>query len=64
MDRGSVQSALLTGMFGIQPEPTIGEVLVWVLYAVPMTIYVLRPAKPRVEGAPRAPSSASLEPAA
>ena len=28
IDPGSVQSALITGMFGIQPEPTIGEVLV------------------------------------
>jgi FTR1 family protein len=39
---GSVQSALITGMFGIQPKPTTGEVLVWFLYAVPMTVYVLR----------------------
>ena len=26
IDPGSVQSALITGMFGIQPEPTVGEV--------------------------------------
>jgi high-affinity iron transporter len=63
--RGSVQSALLTGMLGIQPEPTIGEVLVWLLYAFPMTIYVLRPAKPRVKAPAEASSSSSpkLEPA-
>ena len=29
VEPGSVQSALITGMFGIQPEPTVGEVLVW-----------------------------------
>ena len=39
---GSVQSALLTGMLGIQPEPTVGEVVVWLAYAVPMTFYVCR----------------------
>jgi high-affinity iron transporter len=63
--RGSVQSALITGMFGIQPAPTVGEVLVWLLYALPMTIYVLRPARPRAS-APAAPSPApapALEPA-
>ncbi len=44
---GSVQSALITGMFGIQPEPTVGEVFVWLAYAIPMTIYVLRPTRRR-----------------
>jgi len=44
---GSVQSALITGMFGIQPEPTVGEVLVWFAYAIPMTFYVLRPTRRR-----------------
>jgi high-affinity iron transporter len=46
IDPGSVQSALITGMFGIQPEPTWGEALAFLLYAVPMTIYVCRPARP------------------
>ena len=61
--RGSVQSALLTGMLGIQPEPTVGEVLAWMLYAIPMTIYVLRPAKPRAKAKASPPSSHALEPA-
>ena len=30
------------GMLGIQPEPTVGEVVVWLAYAVPMTYYVCR----------------------
>jgi high-affinity iron transporter len=48
---GSVQSALLTGMLGIQPEPTVGEVLVYLAYAVPMTYYVCR--RPRATRAAR-----------
>jgi len=42
---GSVRYAIFNGMFGIQPKPAWGEVLVWFLYAVPMTIVVLRPAR-------------------
>jgi high-affinity iron transporter len=40
---GSVASALITGMFGIQPKPTVGEAIAWLAYAVPMTVFVLRP---------------------
>jgi high-affinity iron transporter len=39
---GTVTSALITGMFGIQPKPTVGEALAWLVYAVPMTCFVLR----------------------
>src|SRR3954447_16826242 len=42
---GSVRAALLTGMFGIQPRPTIGEAIVWFAYAIPMTCLVLIPPK-------------------
>lgn len=48
---GSVRYAIFNGMFGIQSKPTWGEVLVWFLYAVPMTIVVLRPTKRKTEGA-------------
>lgn len=56
IDPGSVQSALITGMFGIQPEPTWGEGIAFLLYAVPMTIYVCRPTRPptRVAAKPAA----------
>jgi len=47
IDPGSVQSALITGMFGIQPEPTWGELLAFAVYAVPMTVYVCRPQRPK-----------------
>jgi high-affinity iron transporter len=40
---GSVRAALLTGMLGLQPIPTVGETLAWLLYAVPMGLYVLLP---------------------
>ena len=40
---GSVRASLLTGTLGIQPVPTWAEVVAWVLYAVPMSVYVLWP---------------------
>jgi high-affinity iron transporter len=44
---GSVRASLLTGMLGLQPTPTVLEVAVWLLYAVPMSLYVLWPQRPR-----------------
>jgi high-affinity iron transporter len=59
VDPGSVQSALITGMFGIQPEPTVGEAIAFLAYAIPMTIYVLRPQKRRASApAPAVPQRA------
>lgn len=49
---GTISGSLLTGMLGLQPTPTTGEVLVYVLYAVPMTLYVLWPDRLRVRRAP------------
>lgn len=40
---GTVSGSLLTGMLGLQPTPTVGEALVYVLYAVPMALFVLWP---------------------
>ncbi len=39
----SIRAALLTGMLGLQPVPTVGEVAAWLLYAIPMGLYVLWP---------------------
>jgi high-affinity iron transporter len=44
---GSVVSSLVTGVLGIQPQPTVGEVLGYTLYAVPMLLYVLWPDRRR-----------------
>ena len=51
----SVQSALATGMLGIQPEPVIAEVAAWFLAAVPLMLFVLWPAAPRSGAKRRAP---------
>ncbi len=40
----TLQSALLTGVLGIRPEPTLVEVAGWLLYLVPMLAFVLVPA--------------------
>ncbi len=40
---GTVSSAVLTGMLGLQPKPTQIEFAAYLLYAVPMLIYVLWP---------------------
>ncbi len=40
---GTVTSSLVTGVLGVQPQPTVGEMLGWALYAVPMLAYVLAP---------------------
>lgn len=40
---GSVQSALLTGMLGIQDHPVLIEVIGWLAYLVPIGLYVAWP---------------------
>ncbi|HEY1285435.1 MAG TPA: iron uptake transporter permease EfeU [Solirubrobacterales bacterium] len=40
---GTVSGSLLTGMLGLQPTPTTIEVAAYVVYAVPMALYVLWP---------------------
>jgi high-affinity iron transporter len=49
---GTIQAALLTGLLGFQPVPTVAELSVWILYAVPMSIYVLWPQPPRTQAIP------------
>ncbi len=40
---GTVSGSLLTGMLGLQPQPTDVELLVYLLYAIPMGLYVVWP---------------------
>jgi high-affinity iron transporter len=40
---GSVQASLLTGMLGIQPRPVLIEVIAWLVYVVPVGVYVALP---------------------
>jgi high-affinity iron transporter len=42
---GTVPSALFTGVLGIQPKPTVVEGGAWLLYLVPVSLYVLRSAR-------------------
>jgi high-affinity iron transporter len=46
VEPGSVRASLLTGMLGLQPIPTVAEVVAWFLYAIPMSLYVLWPQRP------------------
>ncbi len=47
---GTVWESLITGILGIHPEPTVIEVVGWLLYAIPMLAIVLVPdaVRPRV----------------
>jgi FTR1 family protein len=42
---GTWTAALLTGMLGLQPQPTTIEVVGYLLYAVPAVVYILMPAR-------------------
>jgi high-affinity iron transporter len=46
---GTIQAALLTGALGIQPRPTVIETVAYLLYLVPMGLYVTwpQPRRPR-----------------
>jgi high-affinity iron transporter len=57
---GSVRASLITGMLGLQPVPTVAELVCWLAYAIPMSLYVLWPQRPprRVERA-RAPATST-----
>ncbi len=52
---GTIRASLITGMFGVQPVPTVAEVTLWIAYAVPMSLYVLWP-QGRAPAKRRAPS--------
>jgi high-affinity iron transporter len=57
----TVTGSLLTGMLGLQPEPTVIEAAAYLLYAVPMGLYVLWPDRRRARREPaevRAPAAA------
>jgi high-affinity iron transporter len=58
---GTVRSALLTGMLGLQPKPTVVEAVVYVAFAVPMLLYVLWPSSWKFAFRRRSSSSMALE---
>jgi high-affinity iron transporter len=59
---GTISGSLLTGMLGLQPSPTVGEVAVYLLYAIPMALYVIWPDRLRLRrSATQARSAAPAE---
>lgn len=40
---GTPMYSIVTGVFGIQPQPTVLEGIVWLVYLVPMLVFVLWP---------------------
>jgi high-affinity iron transporter len=63
---GTISGSLLTGMLGLQPNPTVIEAALYVIYAVPMLLYVLWPDALWPRGARRAsrPRAAAAQTAA
>jgi high-affinity iron transporter len=62
---GTISGSLLTGMLGLQPTPTVGEVAAYALYALPMALYVIWPDRLRPRRMPvRRPRVAPAESAA
>jgi high-affinity iron transporter len=52
---GTVLASVLTGVLGLQPQPVVAEVVVWVAYVVPMVLYVVWPSLTRSRPAPARP---------
>jgi high-affinity iron transporter len=58
---GEISGSLLTGMLGLQPKPSVGEALAYLIYAVPMGLYVIWPDRWRLRRSPvttKAPQAA------
>ncbi len=45
VEPGTIQSSLLTGILGLQPRPTVIEIVGWLAYLVPALTFVLWPAR-------------------
>jgi high-affinity iron transporter len=58
---GTISGSLLTGMLGLQPTPAVGEAAVYLLYAVPMGLYVLWPDRLRLRRIPLRTRTAPAE---
>jgi high-affinity iron transporter len=61
VEPGSIRSALLTGMLGLQPRPTELEAIAYVAFAVPMLLFVLWPGRRPQVRPERASSSSRVE---
>jgi high-affinity iron transporter len=66
---GTPLAALVTGVFGLQPKPTVIEGIGWLLYFIPMSLYVMWPQRrspsgPSSRAAPRTAEQDTQAPAA
>jgi high-affinity iron transporter len=57
---GSVRSALFTGVLGIQPKPRVIEGIGWLLYFVPVSLFVLRSSRRTPSPSARQPTPVSV----
>jgi high-affinity iron transporter len=59
---GTISGSLLTGMLGLQPQPTVIEAVVYLAYAVPMALYVIWPdrLRPRARAPKRSAAPAEI----
>jgi high-affinity iron transporter len=55
VEPGTVHGALLTGMLGLQPAPTTGEIVAYLLAAIPLLLFVLWPV-----GRPKRPARSAV----
>jgi high-affinity iron transporter len=56
---GTPLAALITGILGLQPKPAVIELIGWLAYFIPMSLFVMWPQR----RSPRAPSPVALDPA-
>lgn len=61
---GTVSASLLTGMLGLQPQPTWAEVVGWIAYAVPMTVFLFWPSRSQTTRTASAPGTVPVAPEA
>ncbi|MCM3887147.1 iron uptake transporter permease EfeU [Frankia sp. R82] len=54
---GTVLASVLTGVLGLQPRPVVAEVVAWLVYLVPLLLYVTWPARRRPTTRPPAAES-------
>ncbi|MBJ7354622.1 MAG: FTR1 family protein [Thermoleophilaceae bacterium] len=59
---GTISSALLTSMLGLQPKPTQIELAAYLLYAIPMLTYVLWPRQSRPQKSAAGRSTPNVQP--
>ncbi|MGI8665886.1 MAG: iron uptake transporter permease EfeU [Jatrophihabitans sp.] len=58
---GSVQASLFTGVLGIQPQPTVIEVIGWLCYLIPMALYLFAPNRTRSRAAATGPAKQPVQ---